>query len=54
MDDEYKTFRNERGYLNEDFLLFHLKDCKGEQYEYHYHDFYKIIYFHFRQSDLSC
>lgn len=45
MDDEYKTFRNERGYLNEDFLLFHLKDCKGEQYEYHYHDFYKIIIF---------
>lgn len=45
MDDEHKTYRNKRGYLNEDFLLFHLKDCKSEQYEYHYHDFYKIIIF---------
>ena len=34
-----------RGYLNEDFLLFHLKDKKGDQLEYHYHDFYKIIVF---------
>jgi AraC-like DNA-binding protein len=34
-----------RGYLNEDFMLFHLKDCKGEQFAEHFHDFYKIIVF---------
>lgn len=45
MDGEHKALQNKRGYLNEDFLLFHLKDCKSEQYEYHYHDFYKIIIF---------
>jgi len=45
MDTVSKTFRTKRGYLNDDFLFFHLKDCKGEQYEYHYHDFYKIIIF---------
>lgn len=45
MTVEQKALPNKRGYLNEDFLLFHLKDYKGEQYEYHYHDFYKIIIF---------
>ena len=32
-----------RGYLLEDFRLFHLKDAKGAQMEYHYHDFCKLV-----------
>lgn len=38
-------FYPKRGYLREDFLFFHLRDQKGESYEYHYHDFYKMIFF---------
>lgn len=45
MTSEQKALPNKRGYLNEDFLFFHLKDSKDEQYEYHHHDFYKIIVF---------
>ena len=32
-----------RGYLFEEFRLFHLKDAKGTQMEYHYHDFCKLV-----------
>ncbi len=32
-----------RGYLNRDFMLFHLKDEDIKEYEYHYHDFNKIF-----------
>ena len=32
-----------RGYLNEDFRLFHLKDSRAQKLEYHYHEFDKII-----------
>ena len=32
-----------RGYLHEDFRLFHLKDLGKGPYEYHYHDFLKIM-----------
>lgn len=45
MEEKQRAGREKRGYLNEDFLLFHLKDSKGERYEYHYHDFYKVILF---------
>lgn len=34
-----------RGYLNEDFLFFKLKDKKKNEFEFHYHDFNKIIIF---------
>ncbi|URZ15098.1 AraC family transcriptional regulator [Clostridium felsineum] len=34
-----------KGYLNEDFQLFHLKDKKSQSFEFHYHDFNKIIIF---------
>jgi AraC-like DNA-binding protein len=34
-----------RGYLNSDFKLFHLLDTKKQDFEYHYHDFDKIIIF---------
>lgn len=32
-----------KGYLYDDFRMFHLKDNSGKQYEYHYHEFYKIL-----------
>lgn len=34
-----------KGYLNSDFRLFHLIDTKKQDFEYHYHDFDKIIIF---------
>lgn len=33
------------GYLNNNFKLFHLKDKKNIDFEFHYHDFNKIIIF---------
>lgn len=33
------------GYLNSDFRLFHLKDKTKKEFEYHYHEFNKIIIF---------
>lgn len=33
------------GYLLEKFRLFHLKDDSLREYEYHYHDFHKLIWF---------
>ncbi|MEG0779717.1 MAG: AraC family transcriptional regulator [Oscillospiraceae bacterium] len=32
-----------RGYLNENFRLFHLKDSRAEKMDYHYHEFDKIV-----------
>lgn len=32
-----------RGYLNEDFRLFHLKDSRAQKLDYHYHEFDKLI-----------
>ena len=32
-----------RGYLLEDFRLFHLHDAKGVKTEYHYHEFCKVL-----------
>ncbi len=32
-----------RGYLNEDFRLFHLKDSRAQKMEHHYHEFDKLI-----------
>lgn len=36
---------SKHGYLNSDFKLFHLKDKKAQNFEFHYHDFNKIIIF---------
>lgn len=33
-----------RGYLLEDFRLFHLKDDRGTNVDYHYHEFYKLVF----------
>ncbi len=32
-----------RGYLLEDFRLFHLKDGRGTKVDYHYHEFCKLV-----------
>jgi len=40
-----KDCSNKSGYLNKDFQLFHLKDKKNQDFEFHYHDFNKIIIF---------
>lgn len=33
------------GYLEEPFKIFHLRDCTELSFDFHYHEFYKIIYF---------
>lgn len=33
------------GYLNKSYLFFHLKDKKQQEFEFHYHEFKKIIVF---------
>ena len=33
------------GYLAEPYRMFHLRDCGQQEFDFHYHDFYKIIYF---------
>lgn len=39
MDENYEK----RGYLLEDFRLFHLKDDRGTKVDYHYHEFCKVV-----------
>lgn len=34
-----------RGYLKEDYKVFHIKDKRKENFEFHYHEFSKIIFF---------
>lgn len=38
-----RTEVGKRGYLNEDFRLFHLKDSRAQKLDYHYHEFDKLI-----------
>lgn len=45
MTVENETLSTKRGYLKEDFKFYHLKDQKNMQFEFHYHDFHKIIVF---------
>lgn len=45
MEDNISKEKVKRGYLNEDFLFFNLKDQKKNEFEFHYHDFNKIIIF---------
>ncbi len=45
MDQDLNSNEQKRGYLNSDFEYFHLKDMKNLRFEYHYHDFSKIIVF---------
>lgn len=43
--DSKDSENTKRGYLDYDFRLFHLKDRKSSEFEFHYHDFNKIILF---------
>ena len=42
---EDALLRIKRGYLNEEFKFFHLKDKKAEEHNFHYHEFNKIVIF---------
>ena len=35
-----------RGYLNEDYRLFHLRDSRALALDYHYHEFDKLVKVH--------
>ncbi len=43
--NEENVEKIKRGYLKKDFEFFHLKDQKNLKFEFHYHDFNKIIIF---------
>lgn len=45
MHDENSELKIKRGYLNGDFEFFHIVDKKRMEFEFHYHDFDKIIVF---------
>lgn len=45
METYIDALKVKSGYLNTDFEYFHLKDKKHVEYEFHYHDFNKIIIF---------
>lgn len=45
MEREEMDIRIKRGYLNEDFRIFHIRDKRDLEFEFHYHDFNKIIVF---------
>lgn len=45
MEDSKSILKTKRGYLNDNFRLFHIKDSKSLDFELHYHDFYKIVIF---------
>ena len=45
MEQDEIDARIKRGYLHEDFRFFHLRDKQGQEFEFHYHDFNKIIFF---------
>lgn len=47
MQEKYEK----KGYLLEDFRLFHLKDYGNEKIEYHYHEFYKVLFFVSRKGE---
>ena len=43
MEMENRKDYNKKGYLLEDFRLFHLKDAKGTEMDFHYHEFCKLV-----------
>ena len=40
-----KQVYTKQGYLNDSFRLFHLRDSIGQELDYHYHEFDKIVIF---------
>lgn len=45
MNDKNLEQYEKTGFLRESFKLFHIKDCIQKDFPFHFHDFYKIIYF---------
>ncbi|MBC2397742.1 AraC family transcriptional regulator [Clostridium tetanomorphum] len=45
MEKGINRYRNKKGYLKRDFEIFHIKDKKDLKFQFHYHDFNKIIIF---------
>lgn len=43
VNDSEKSYEK-KGYLAEEFRLFHLKDTQKIKVEYHYHEFYKFVF----------
>ena len=43
-DAEFVSYEK-AGYLVEPFKIFHLRDCTEQEFAFHYHEFYKIIYY---------
>jgi len=43
MSEKKKNIK--RGYLNENFQVFHIRDKSFMEFEYHYHDFQKVVIF---------
>lgn len=43
MEKENQKEIGKKGYLWEDFRLFHLKDARGATMEFHYHEFCKVV-----------
>lgn len=41
-NSEEKQENIKKGYLDEDFKVFHIKDKKNIEFQYHHHDFHKI------------
>lgn len=39
-----KEIYEKKGFLQEDFRLFHLRDAQGTKVDYHYHEFYKLLF----------
>ncbi|NMM62316.1 AraC family transcriptional regulator [Clostridium sp. P21] len=42
---ENETLKIKKGYLKKDFQIFHLKDKNDTQFQFHYHNFNKIVVF---------
>ena len=40
-----QTDYERRGYLHEDFHLFHLSSALAEDTAFHYHEFHKLVFF---------
>lgn len=43
MEKEIQKDIGKKGYLLEEFRMFHLKDARGTEMEFHYHEFFKIV-----------
>ena len=53
MKEEKQREIEKRGYLLEEFRLFHLKDDKGADMDFHYHDFCKLVLLVSGQGDYT-